>query len=240
MISVVIPVLNEQDNVTLLLGEISRVAERAPISEIIFIDDGSTDKTHAILSSMRTTEPRLRILRHEKRSGQSAALWTGIRAANQDVIVTLDGDCQNDPADIEKLYKLFDQKGGKSVALMVAGERAKRRDNFIRRISSRSANRFRSWLLKDKTKDTGCSLKMFRRTDYMSLPYFNHMHRFIPALMMREGVEIVHVDVSHRPRTQGTSKYGTLDRLIVSISDIAGVVWLMRRARPKVKVFEDL
>ncbi len=240
MISVVIPVLNEQDNVALLLGEISQAAAQAPIAEIVFVDDGSTDKTSAILSSLKVTEPRLRILRHERRSGQSAALRTGIQAAKNDIIVTLDGDRQNDPADIPKLFVLLQEKGGKEKALMIAGERAKRHDNIVRRISSRSANKFRSWLLKDKTKDTGCSLKMFRRNDFLNLPYFNHMHRFMPALMQREGVEVYHVDVSHRPRTQGVSKYGTLDRLIVSISDIYGVYWLMRRAHSGTKVFEDL
>ncbi len=239
MISAVIPVLNEQDNVALLVEEISQVAAQAPITEILFVDDGSTDKTSAILLSLKAKEPRLRVLRHEKRSGQSAALQTGIKAAKNEIIVTLDGDRQNNPADIKNLFVLMEQKGGKEKPLMIAGERAKRHDNIIRRISSRSANKFRGWLLKDKTKDTGCSLKMFRRSDFLSLPYFNHMHRFMPALMQREGVEVFHVDVSHRPRTQGVSKYGTLDRLIVSISDIYGVYWLMRRAHAHPRVFED-
>jgi dolichol-phosphate mannosyltransferase len=239
MISAVIPVLNEQDNVFLLLGEISQAAAGTPISEIVFVDDGSTDKTSAILSSLKVTEPRLRILRHEKRSGQSAALHTGIKAAKNEIIVTLDGDRQNDPADIKNLYMLFEQQGGKGSALMIAGERIKRHDNIIRRISSRIANKFRGWLLSDKTKDTGCSLKMFRRSDFLNLPYFNHMHRFLPALMQREGVRVFHVHVSHRPRTGGVSKYGTLDRLIVSVSDICGVYWLMCRARPKVDITEE-
>jgi dolichol-phosphate mannosyltransferase len=240
MISAVIPVCNEQDNVTPLLKEISQAATQAPVTEIIYVDDGSSDNTHAILTSLRSSEPKLRVLRHEHRSGQSAALWTGIKAASNEIIVTLDGDGQNNPADIEKLYKLFEQNGGKAAALMVAGEREKRHDNLIRRISSRSANKIRGWLLKDKTKDTGCSLKMFRRSDYLNLPFFNHMHRFLPALMMRDGVKIEHVNVSHRPRTGGTSKYGTLDRLMASILDLAGMMWLLRRAKVRGKVYEDL
>ncbi len=239
MISAVIPVCNEQDNVAQLVAEISQAAAKAQVAEIVFVDDGSTDDTYAILSSLRQKEPRLRLIKHERRSGQSAALWTGIKHATSEIIVTMDGDGQNDPADIEKLYKLFEQNSGKTAALMVAGERAKRNDNLIRRISSRSANKIRGWLLKDKTKDTGCSLKMFRRSDYLNLPYFNHMHRFLPALMMRDGVEIVHVKVSHRPRTGGRSKYGTLDRLAASILDLAGMMWLLRRAKPKTKIYED-
>jgi dolichol-phosphate mannosyltransferase len=240
MISLIVPVLNEQDNVTPLLEEISQAAMNVPVSEIIFVDDGSTDDTYALLSALRKKEPRLRILRHERRSGQSAALWTGIKAAHNETIVTLDGDCQNNPADIRNLHKLFEQSGGPGVSLMIAGQRVKRQDNIVRRISSRAANKIRSWLLEDGTRDTGCSLKMFRRSDYLALPFFNHMHRFLPALMMREGVRVLHVDVSHRPRTKGASKYGTLDRLIVSISDIMGVLWLLRRARPQVRIYEDL
>jgi dolichol-phosphate mannosyltransferase len=240
MISVVIPVLNEQDNVARLLAEISQAAAYSPITDIVFVDDGSTDKTPAILSSLRVIESRLRVIRHKVRSGQSAALHTGIRLAKSQIIVTLDGDCQNDPADIRHLFSLFEEKGGKNYPLMIAGERAKRHDNIIRRFSSCLANKFRSWLLRDKTKDTGCSLKMFRREDYLSLPYFNHMHRFLPALMQREGVQVFHIDVSHRPRTSGVSKYGTLDRLLVGISDIYGVYWLMRRARPKTDITEEI
>lgn len=239
MISVIIPVCNEQANIEPLVKEISQAAHACPITEIVYIDDGSTDDTVKVLTTLRPHEPRLRILRHSRRSGQSAALWTGIKAAKNEIVVTLDGDGQNNPADIPKLYGLFQQSGGAGIPLMVAGEREKRRDNLIRRFSSRSANKIRGWLLRDKTKDTGCSLKMFRRSDYLGLPYFNHMHRFLPALMIRDGVKLVHVDVSHRPRTEGKSKYGTLDRLIASLSDLAGMVWLMKRARPLINVTEE-
>lgn len=239
MISVVVPVHNEQENVAPLLREIAAAAAEIPISEIVYVDDGSADETYAVLCAEKSSYPLLRVLCHDKRSGQSAALWTGVRAATNEIVVTLDGDGQNNPADIKILFRIFQEKNGKKSAVMVAGERGKRHDNLIRRISSRSANKLRSFLLKDKTKDTGCSLKMFRRSDYLHLPFFNHMHRFLPALMLREGVELVHVDVSHRPRTKGASKYGTLDRLWASMQDLLGVMWLMRRARPKIKVHED-
>lgn len=241
MISVVVPVMNEEDNIASLIEEISKTSQSAPISEIIYVDDGSSDGTCEILKSIRKKYSQLRIIRHENRSGQSAALWTGIRAAGNDLIVTLDGDGQNDPADIPLLYQKYQntsQTHGDKI--MVAGQRVKRQDTWVKLISSRLANKIRSGLLKDNTRDTGCSLKMFRRRDYLNLPYFNHMHRFLPALMIREGVRIEHVDVSHRPRTRGVSKYGTIDRLKVGISDLLGVRWLQTRAPSHVKTVEDL
>lgn len=239
MLTVVVPVLNEEKNIEPLIREIS--AAQAPVSEIIYVDDGSTDDTPQILKSLRATHPHLRIIRHDRRSGQSSALWTGIRAAGNDLIVTLDGDGQNDPADIALVYNAYRQGvGGSNRRVMVAGQRKKRQDSFAKRWSSRFANNLRSWLLKDNTRDTGCSLKLFRRHDYLSLPYFNHMHRFLPALMIREGVDIIHVDVSHRPRTAGVSKYGTLDRALVGITDLLGVRWLQTRAPARVEAYEDL
>lgn len=239
MITVVVPVMNEEKNIEPLLREI--IAVDAPVSEIIYVDDGSTDQTHDILKSLRHQHAALRIIRHEKRSGQSAALWTGIKAAGNNLIVTLDGDGQNDPADIALLYNAYQKSqatnGGR---VMVAGQRKKRQDSLAKRLSSRFANKLRSGLLKDQTRDTGCSLKLFRRHDYLALPYFNHMHRFLPALMIREGVKIVHVDVSHRPRTSGVSKYGTLDRALVGISDLMGVRWLQTRAPSHTEIYEEL
>lgn len=229
MISVVVPVLNEEENIPLLIKEITEAAKTAPITEIVYVDDGSTDKSLQVLQSLKSEYPSLRILHHSKRSGQSAGLLTGIRAAKNDIIVTLDGDGQNDPADIPLLYNLYKESADKYPALMVAGTRRKRNDSWVRRFSSRLANNIRSRLLKDNTPDTGCSLKMFGRKNYLNLPYFDHMHRFLPALMMRDGVRILHVLVSHRPRTRGTSKYGTFDRLAVGISDLWGVWWLLRR-----------
>lgn len=240
MISVIVPVLNEESNISWLIKEIAEAAEKVPISEIIYVDDGSTDHTYKILRSLRDHYPALRVLRHDRRCGQSASLWTGIKAAGNDLIVTLDGDGQNDPADIRLLYDLYLQNAKTSPQVMVAGERKKRNDSLMRRLASRSANRIRSAILRDQTKDTGCSLKMFRRIDYLSLPYFDHMHRFLPALMMREQVKIVHVLVSHRPRTEGVSKYGNLSRAFVGIFDLFGVWWLQKRPYAHPDVSEDI
>ncbi len=242
MISVVVPVRNEQDNIVPLVEEIAAAAKSGvPVTEIVYIDDGSTDKTLEILKKTKAVHPMLKIMRHDHSCGQSAGLWTGIRAAANDVIVTLDGDGQNNPADIGLLYNLFQEAssivpGGK---VMVAGQREKRQDNMVRIISSRIANNIRSSFLQDGTRDTGCSLKLFRRQDYLMLPYFNHMHRYIPALMKRDGVVVKHVNVSHRPRTTGTSKYGTIDRLIAGLSDLLGVRWLLMRGRGPVTITEE-
>ena len=229
MISVVVPVLNEEGNIESLLQEITAVP--VPIAEIIYVDDGSSDGTFDVLRSMRERYPSLRILRHDRRSGQSAALWTGIRAARHELVVTLDGDGQNDPADIALLYRVYEEHRKTAANVMVAGERKTREDALARRLASRLANGLRSALLQDNTRDTGCALKLFRRQDYLSLPYFDHMHRFLPALMKRERVRLVHVPVSHRPRRHGASKYDNLGRALVGISDLLGVLWLKRRAR---------
>ena len=238
MISVVVPVKNEEQNIEPLVTEIVQASgPDAPITEIIYVDDGSDDKTHDVLSKLRATYPQLRIIKHSRSCGQSAALWTGIQAAGNDVIVTLDGDGQNNPADIRKLVSVYnaallDKTAGR---VLVAGQR----ENLIRILSSRIANTIRCAMLQDGTRDTGCSLKLFRRKDYLLLPYFNHMHRYIPALMAREGVAVRHIDVSHRPRERGVSKYGTIDRLIAGLSDLLGVRWLLNRARPIVTITED-
>lgn len=240
MISVVIPILNEAENIAPLLEEIDQAAKSTPISEIIYIDDGSTDNSLSILQSLKSKYACLRVIRHNKRCGQSAALWTGIKAAGNDLIVTMDGDGQNNPADIATLFMLYKDFAQNHNGMMVMGQRRKRNDVWIKRISSRFANHLRASLLKDCTRDTGCSLKLFRRKDYLALPYFDHMHRFLPALMMRDKIYIFHVPVSHRPRTHGISKYGTLDRLAVGISDLWGVWWLMKRPFSHPEVFEDL
>lgn len=236
MISVVVPVMNEEGNIASLIAEIAEAATKVPITEIVYIDDGSTDKTLEILTSLQGQYPMLRVLHHDKCSGQSAGLWTGIKAASNDIIATLDGDGQNDPADIPLLYNLYKSE---SVPVMVAGQRKKRQDNAGRRLASRFANKLRSALLKDNTRDTGCSLKMFSRAAYLELPYFNHMHRFLPALMMRAGVKIAHVDVSHRARTSGLSKYTNWQRALVGIADLLGVMWLQRRPNALPRVTEQ-
>lgn len=240
MISVVVPVLNEEENIAPLLQEIASAAKTVPISEIIYIDDGSTDSTYDTLRSLRDKYPALRILRHDRRCGQSTAFWTGVKAASNDLIATLDGDGQNDPADIARLYGLYERHKNVREKLMVVGERKKRNDNLSRRLASRFANGLRSSLLKDMTKDTGCSLKLFRRKDYVNLPYFNHMHRFLPALMMREGVHLIHTDVSHRPRQRGISKYGNFSRALVGVTDLLGVRWLQTRPYEFPKISEEL
>ena len=240
MITVVVPVLNEEENIATLLDEIVRAAESAPISEIIYVDDGSTDGTYEILRSLKEKYSALRVLRHNNRCGQSTGLWTGIQAAGNDLIATLDGDGQNDPADIARLYDLYERHKNVREKLMIVGERKKRNDSLSRRLASRFANRLRSALLKDMTKDTGCSLKMFRRKDYISLPYFDHMHRFLPALMIRNGVHLIHVDVSHRPRQHGVSKYGNFSRALVGVTDLLGVRWLQTRPYAFPKITEDL
>jgi len=239
MLSIVIPVKNEQENVAPLVAEIAALCEHAPVGEAVFVDDGSTDATLATLKSLREQYPFLRIISHSQSAGQSAALWTGVRSAANGLVATIDGDGQNDPADIARLFERLESCAASDGPVMVAGQRATRHDNFLRRLSSRVANAVRSSMLKDGTRDTGCGLKLFRRADYLQLPYFDHMHRFLPALMSRQGVKVVHVDVSHRPRTRGTSKYGMWDRLWVGITDILGVMWLQRRARPRLTVLEE-
>ncbi len=233
MITVVIPVHNEQENVSALLAEIYQASQSVPISEVIYVDDASTDGTADMLSSLRQTYPFLRVIRHSIKSGQSAAFLTGVKAAGNNIIVFMDGDGQNNPADIEKLYQCYQGKKRPQIKVMVAGQRKMRNDNLIRRLSSRIANRIRSFILNDNIRDTGCSLKMITREDYLTLPFFNHMHRFLPALLKRDGVEILTVDVSHRSRLHGVSKYGFWNRLWVGIADLAGVSWLLSRAKPK-------
>lgn len=230
MISVIVPVMNEEGNIAPLINEIALAATTSPITEIIYIDDGSTDNTYAVLTQLTAQFPMLRVLQHDRRSGQSTALLTGIKAATNDIIATLDGDGQNDPADIPALYDLYKTETISGAKVMITGRRTKRQDNFGRRFASRFANRLRAYLLKDRTPDTGCSLKMFTRTDYLELPFFNHMHRFLPALMIRNGVRLAHVGVSHRARTTGISKYTNFNRAIVGIADLMGVMWLQRRA----------
>lgn len=231
MITVVVPIHNEEDNIKPLIKEIFDAAKVVPISEVIYVDDASTDSSWAVLKALRPQYPPLRMIKHNKNAGQSAALWTGIKAAGNDLIVTLDGDGQNPPADIKLLWETYSKHKDHTSQLAVMGERAKRNDNLIRRFSSRFANGLRAKLLHDQTKDTGCSLKLFHRKDYLRLPYFDHMHRFLPALLLRDGVKLFHVNVSHRPRLTGQSKYGTLDRALVGLSDIRGVLWLQKRAR---------
>lgn len=229
-LAVVVPVHNEADNVVPLIGEIVAALTGVCNFEIIYVDDGSTDDTPDILRKTATTNPRLRVLHHRQCCGQSTSVATGVEAARASVIATLDGDGQNDPADLPALYAAFIQTP-ENDRLMITGHRQKRRDTWIKRISSRIANRIRAGLLGDNTPDTGCGLKVFGRAAFLGLPRFDHMHRFLPALMIRAGGQVKSVPVNHRPRQRGSSKYGTLDRLWVGIFDLIGVMWLQRRSR---------
>ncbi len=238
-VSVVIPVCNEQENVEPLAREIHAALSGRYAFETIFVDDGSTDGTaQAVLAAKAAGMPEIRLIRHAVRSGQSAAVATGVRKAGASWIATLDGDGQNDPADIPKLLDTAMQS--KSARLrLVMGNRTTRRDTWLRRLSSRVANGVRGGLLKDGTPDTGCGIKVFDRAVFMDMPRFNHMHRFMPALFQRDGFEVVSVPVNHRERTRGKSKYGLNNRLWVGIVDIFGVMWLIRRASPRVPVEEE-
>lgn len=241
-ISIVIPVKDEAGNSGPLAREIAeamlgaasnslngRLADGQLTYEIIFVDDGSSDETISELVSVRNEIPQLRILSHAHCLGQSRALRTGIQAAKAELIVTLDGDGQNNPRDIPKLLHEF--AGASETLGMVAGERAKREDKWSKRWASRAANRLRRWALNDNAKDTGCGLKAFKRDIFFTLPYFDHMHRYLIALVQREGFEVRFVPVGHRPRTAGRSKYGNWGRFVAGISDLFGVMWLKRRFR---------
>ena len=228
-LSVVVPVMNEAENVTPLAREIAAAIAGEGAAEIIFVDDGSSDDTATALAALKTEIASLRVIRHGKNAGQSRAIRTGVRAAKADIVVTLDGDGQNDPADIPKLLAVF-RDGGPQLGL-VAGVRERRQDTRAKRVASRLANRFRNWMLNDGATDTGCGLKAFRRDAFLALPYFDHIHRYLIALMLREGYDVRYVNVSHRPRMRGQSKYGVLDRALVGISDLFGVRWLMKRFR---------
>jgi dolichol-phosphate mannosyltransferase len=231
VLAVVVPVKNEADNILPLVGEIDAALSGKHVFEIIYVDDGSDDRTPQMLREARAKYPALRIVRHRRSCGQSAAVATGIKAARAPIIATLDGDGQNDPADIPALVRrLLDEAPEARSFLLVAGFRHKRRDDGIRKMSSRIANRVRAALLKDDTPDTGCGLKVFTRDAFLDMPRFDHMHRFLPALMIRRGGKVVSVPVNHRPRQRGVSKYGVWNRLWVGIVDLFGVMWLQHRA----------
>jgi glycosyltransferase involved in cell wall biosynthesis len=227
-LSVVVPVKDEAGNVGPLAREIA-AALTGEGAEIIFVDDGSTDTTAAELTALKAELPNLRVIRHGRNSGQSRAIRTGVRAARGDIVATLDGDGPNDPADLPNLVTTLkaDDRFG-----MVSGVRATRRDTFSRRLASSLANGFRRRALNDTAIDSGCGIKAFRREAFLALPYFDHQHRFMTTLMLREGYEVGFADVNHRPRLHGRSKYTNLQRMFAGIYDILGVRWLQARTKP--------
>ena len=238
-VSVVIPVCNEDENVLPLAREIHAALAGRYSFEQIFVDDGSTDKTgEMVLAARAQGMPEIRLLQHVARSGQSAAVATGVRHARGRWIATLDGDGQNDPADFPHLLDALLQPASPGLKL-VMGNRTTRRDTWLRRFSSRVANGVRGWFLKDGTPDTGCGIKVFDRDVFMHMPRFRNMHRFMPALFQREGYEVISLPVNHRERTRGTSKYGLNNRLWVGIVDLWGLRWLIRRASPRVAIREE-
>lgn len=226
-LSVVIPVFNELDNIASLTQEIQS-ALIGQDYEIIYVNDGSTDGSGALLKELCQTVKELKVIQHTRSFGQSVAMLTGIRAARGKWIATLDGDGQNDPGDIPNLLKRM-QIAEDSSTLLIVGFRNKRQDTWLKRFSSKVANRVRALLLKDNTPDTGCGLKLFPRAAFLELPHFKNMHRFLPALFVRNGWQVVSVEVNHRPRLRGISKYGLHNRLWVGIVDLLGVLWLQHR-----------
>lgn len=228
-LSIVVPLHNEKDNILPLLDEIVAALRGRLAFEVICVDDASTDGTAAVLQEARGRFPGLRLLRHRSQGGQSAAIRAGVKAARGTWIATLDGDGQNDPADIPKLLAVRDQAGPE--VKLLAGWRVDRQDPGSKRWASKVANAIRSRLLRDATPDSGCGIKLFDREAFLDLPWFDHMHRYLPALMQRSGWRVLSVPVNHRARRQGESKYGNLQRAWVGIADLRGVAWLMRRGR---------
>ncbi len=230
LISVVVPAFNEAENVENLASEIDDALSGIAY-EMIFIDDASTDQTKEVLTDMKSRFPHLRVLSHRQNSGQSRGVRSGVRAARAATIATLDSDGQNDPADIPALYAQLTRGDAPENLAMVGGRRAKRIDSAAKKVASRFGNGIRKRLLKDEADDTGCGLKVFRRQAFLDLPYFDHIHRYIPALMLREGYAIEFADVNHRAREFGESKYTNFGRLKVSIADLRGVIWLRGRMK---------
>ena len=226
--SVVVPVFNESGAAPALAREIAAAfGDRS--YEMVFVNDASRDDTLALLTALKAEIPQLRVLSHRKNAGQSRSIRTGILAARAPIIVTMDGDGQNDPADAPRLAERL--KASPPELAMIGGERVKRQDSAAKRFASRFGNGVRNWLLKDGATDTGCGLKAFRREAFLRLPYFDHIHRYLPALMLREGFQIAFEPVNHRHRETGVSKYTNFGRLKASVSDLLGVMWLQTRAR---------
>jgi glycosyltransferase involved in cell wall biosynthesis len=229
-VAVVTPMLNEAGGAAAFIAEIA-AALAGRNFEIIVVNDGSTDDTGAILKTLKADIPQLRIVAHGENAGQSRALRSGVLSARARIIAMLDGDGQNDPADIPQLLAVLEAGNDGNDLAMVAGERRDRQDTAAKKWASNLANNIRRALLKDGAADTGCGLKLFYREAFLRLPYFDHMHRYLPALMRREGFAVAFVPVSHRARMHGASKYTNFGRFLVAIRDLTGVLWLMARSR---------
>ncbi len=236
-ISIVAPMFNEEGGAARLIAEMAAALE-GESAEFVIVDDCSTDATRAVLQREMAVTSALRVVAHHANAGQSRAIRTGVLAARAPVIATLDGDGQNDPADIPALWRSLARNGAPELLAMVAGERRKRQDTAAKRWASRLANDIRAAALRDGAQDTGCGLKVFYREAYLRLPYFDHMHRYLPALMRREGFAVEFMDVNHRPRLHGSSKYTNLGRLGVAFRDLLGVMWLNDRARGPIDISE--
>ena len=226
-ISIVIPIYNEQNNIVQLIREVIATLEKKINFEIIIVDDGSDDKTYEVVKKIKKINKNITIISHKKNYGQSIGLRTGIIEANSEYILTLDGDGQNDPRDILKLIKSFDTKVN---YMMVIGNRVNRIDTIAKKVASRLAFQIRKLLLKDTTPDTGCAIKVFRKKDFLQLPFFNHIHRFLPFLFNTFGGKVISIPVNHRSRSTGISKYSNFQRFLVGINDLYGVIWLRKRS----------
>jgi len=237
-VSIVVPVRNEAENVAPLVAEIVSALDGRWVYEIIYVNDGSTDATAGRLADLMKQHRQLRQLKHDHSSGQSAAVRSGVRAACGAIVATLDGDGQNNPVFLPDLIAAVENGGGR--VGLAAGQRVGRKDTGFKKLQSRIANGVRNGILRDGTRDTGCGLKAFPREVFLSMPYFDGLHRFLPALVRREGFEIAYVDVIDRPRHSGVSNYGFFDRLWIGIMDLAGVWWLIRRKKPTPAVTEVL
>ncbi len=234
-ISVIIPVLNEQKNISYLLDEIINTLQKRIIYEIVVVDDGSTDETIKSIKEKIKKISLLKLVAHKKNYGQSSSIRTGILNSKYDHIVTLDGDGQNDPSNILDLVSHYRNN---IPFFLVIGNRKKRNDTFARRVASRFAFFVRRFLLNDKVPDTGCALKIFKKQDFLFLPFFNHLHRFLPFLFLTMGGKVVSINVNHRERKSGISKYSNYQRALVGIYDLFGVIWLKKRSHSSIVIKE--